>query len=376
MAINFPEQRESVGAPPEAITEIAFTPTPNVVYDYWLGVLEPAQFVVLSYILRQTLGWHRPEDMISFKQLAEGKRTRAGDIIDRGCGLTNFTAIKRALDALIGHGLIERVETTTVAGGKGANSYRLIVHKPITQSVNTPITPDVNTPLRPAQIPHYAARITPITPRVNTKERDKETSKENLKKEVGADAPAAPETEVEKTQKPRSGNRVRLAAISTADDTNLPASRRLSLKLARDVFKVKTSSPDVLARYDGYFDAAATDGYSVDDCRRFLCWLASNEYWGTHAYQFTSTQFSTEWADWVGRGKPLAKPKAATGRKPTYQGLGGAGDGRRAWKPCCPLCGAEVGTTHNIKDPLKIGVHCSSRIVTTEDVERTDSVAS
>jgi len=69
-------------------------------------------------------------------------------------------------------------------------------------------------------------------------------------------------------------------------------------------------------------------------------------------------------------------PAAATGRKPAYQGLGGGGDGRRAWKPCCPLCGAEVGTPHNIKDPLKIGVRCEARVVTDADLKRAGEVAS
>jgi len=69
-------------------------------------------------------------------------------------------------------------------------------------------------------------------------------------------------------------------------------------------------------------------------------------------------------------------PAATTGRKPAYQGLGGGGDGRRAWKPCCPLCGAEVGMPHNTKDPLKIGVRCEPRVVTDADLKRAGEVAS
>ena len=42
---------------------------PNVLFDYWMEKLSPAEFKVLLCIARKTYGWHKDNDLISIKQI-------------------------------------------------------------------------------------------------------------------------------------------------------------------------------------------------------------------------------------------------------------------------------------------------------------------
>lgn len=45
------------------------TQVPNIILDEWMSELTPAEFKVIMLIARQTYGWHKEEDRISYSQL-------------------------------------------------------------------------------------------------------------------------------------------------------------------------------------------------------------------------------------------------------------------------------------------------------------------
>src|SRR5574338_299545 len=44
---------------------------PNILFDYWMSRLSPAEFKVLMAIARKTYGWNKQKDRISLRQLTE-----------------------------------------------------------------------------------------------------------------------------------------------------------------------------------------------------------------------------------------------------------------------------------------------------------------
>jgi len=91
-----------------------FTQIPNVVFDYWMKKLSPAEFKVLLSICRKIFGWRKKEDKISNAQIEE---------------LTGLTrkAITQAVEKLIHHDLIIKIKTRNEHGGDGANEYRISI---------------------------------------------------------------------------------------------------------------------------------------------------------------------------------------------------------------------------------------------------------
>lgn len=97
------------------IVEPNFTCIPNVIFDYWMERLTPAQFKVLLAICRKTFGWHRTEDKISLNQIAEMTGVSRRRVIDY-------------VNVLIGHGLIEKETREKENGEKLSNLYFITVH--------------------------------------------------------------------------------------------------------------------------------------------------------------------------------------------------------------------------------------------------------
>jgi len=103
-----------------------FTTTPNVMYDYFLGVLSGNEFKALSYIVRHTWGYHKNEDAISLNQFLNGiVRKEDGSRIDGGVGMSKPTIIN-ALDSLENKwGAILKTKRKDYRGGNMTNKYRL-----------------------------------------------------------------------------------------------------------------------------------------------------------------------------------------------------------------------------------------------------------
>lgn len=89
---------------------MSFTRIPNEIIDFYMGKLSHAQFKVLIFILRKTLGWNKKSDIISLSQITSA------------CGISKPTAVT-ALKELNDMGLISTQKNTKVGkkislGGK------------------------------------------------------------------------------------------------------------------------------------------------------------------------------------------------------------------------------------------------------------------
>lgn len=88
---------------------------PNIIFDYWMFHLSPAEFKVLMCIARKTYGWHKTIDRISIKQL------------EKMTGLHRSGIIKN-LHNLIEIGLINKTKNKTPDGDDGPNEYEINVY--------------------------------------------------------------------------------------------------------------------------------------------------------------------------------------------------------------------------------------------------------
>ncbi len=97
----------------QKIIKATFVPnsfqTPNAYVDQIMPLLTDAEYKVLSYATRRILGFQKRQDRISISQFTEGTRSKDGDVLDSGTGLSIET-VKRCLASLAEFGLMERVE--------------------------------------------------------------------------------------------------------------------------------------------------------------------------------------------------------------------------------------------------------------------------
>jgi len=81
------------------------TQVPDAVFDHWLAHLSDCELAVLLYIVRRTIGFGKPADIISPEQFCHGITTRDGTVLDEGCGVSKGK-LYPALARLVGLGLI------------------------------------------------------------------------------------------------------------------------------------------------------------------------------------------------------------------------------------------------------------------------------
>jgi hypothetical protein len=90
---------------PTVERERLYTPFPNPALDYVMAILEPTEWVCISYIVRRTRGFHdvggerKRMDVISLDQFERGISRSDGRILDLGTGLSR-SAIRNALEGL------------------------------------------------------------------------------------------------------------------------------------------------------------------------------------------------------------------------------------------------------------------------------------
>lgn len=98
------------------ITAPNFTQIPNVVFDYWMAILSPTEFTILSCLCRKTFGWHKTSEVISKNQIV--KLTRIGK-----------RSVDNAIDTLEKHGLVIKTSRQNEYGTL-PNVYSLNIKKP------------------------------------------------------------------------------------------------------------------------------------------------------------------------------------------------------------------------------------------------------
>lgn len=111
-----------------------YTQIPNVIFDYWMFHLSPAEFKVLMCICRKTFGWHKTLDKISLKQIQEITGLSRKGITDN-------------LNRLLDLNIIIKEEYKLYNGGNDANKYGINVTCMVTPSeLITPPTSELSTP--------------------------------------------------------------------------------------------------------------------------------------------------------------------------------------------------------------------------------------
>src|SRR3982750_2012812 len=69
------------------------TQVPDELFDELMAHLSGAELKVLLYIIRRTFGFKKDSDNISLNQICNGITTREGEVLDRGTGLSQQSAI-------------------------------------------------------------------------------------------------------------------------------------------------------------------------------------------------------------------------------------------------------------------------------------------
>jgi hypothetical protein len=91
----------------------AFVPnsfqTPNGYVDQFMTLLTGEEYKVLIYATRRILGFQKRQDRISISQFTDGTRSKDGEVLDSGTGLSIET-VKKCLGNLVGFGLMVRME--------------------------------------------------------------------------------------------------------------------------------------------------------------------------------------------------------------------------------------------------------------------------
>lgn len=88
---------------------------PNILFDYWMEKLSPAEFKVLMCVARKTYGWHKNNDAISLKQ------------IEKMTGLHRSGIVKN-VDRLVELGLLNKIKSKTTDGDDAPNRYEINVY--------------------------------------------------------------------------------------------------------------------------------------------------------------------------------------------------------------------------------------------------------
>lgn len=84
------------------------TMTPSVYFDKIMPLLTPAEWKVLSYLIRRTYGFRKDRDRVSLSQITDGIVRADGTPLDYGTGLSIPTA-RKALRGLLKYKLVSKL---------------------------------------------------------------------------------------------------------------------------------------------------------------------------------------------------------------------------------------------------------------------------
>lgn len=101
------------------------TPVPDVLFDELLSILSGTELKVLLYIIRRTRGFKKDSDAISLNQFQHGIVTKDGKRLDSGCGVSDRTAIVKALKSLETKKCIFSEKSKTDEGDNATTLYRV-----------------------------------------------------------------------------------------------------------------------------------------------------------------------------------------------------------------------------------------------------------
>jgi predicted transcriptional regulator len=144
-----------------------FTQIPNIILDDFLSLLNGSEIKVLLYICRRTYGFQKNSDSISISQICSGIKTKDGNVLDSGTGLSNKPVIE-ALKKLEEYGLIKSEKVN-------GNTTKYYINT--TYVKNTPVYKVHTSCVETTQVPMYF---------LHTQKKEKESIQ---KKDIAKDKP-------------------------------------------------------------------------------------------------------------------------------------------------------------------------------------------
>lgn len=139
-----------------------YTQVPDELFDDLMVDLSGAELKVLLYIIRRTFGFKKAVDNISLHQLLQGIKTKDGEILDKGTGLSKKTLLV-ALKTLVLKKIIITERRQSVERGNEPTAYRLNIvglasnndiknqQEKITPTLGVKITPRASSNNSPTQ---------------------------------------------------------------------------------------------------------------------------------------------------------------------------------------------------------------------------------
>ncbi len=121
--LSIRDRRGHVHAGP--LSPINTTQVPDAIFDYWQAHLSDSELAVLLYIVRRTIGFGKPTDIISPDQFLHGITTRDGAVLDEGCGVSKGK-LYPALTRLVECGLITIERRIHPKKGKLPSRFALV----------------------------------------------------------------------------------------------------------------------------------------------------------------------------------------------------------------------------------------------------------
>lgn len=125
----------------QGVRAVNTTQVPDEIFDYWLSRLSDAELRVLLYIVRRTLGFKKQADAIKPAQFLAGVRSRAGDQLDDGCGVSE-KHLYRAINGLKQKGLIVVKRRVSERVGNLASLYTLVFENDLPGLLRPDADPD------------------------------------------------------------------------------------------------------------------------------------------------------------------------------------------------------------------------------------------
>jgi Bacteriophage replication protein O len=101
-----------------------YTQVPDELFDELMAYLSGAELKVLLYIIRRTFGFKKDSDNISLRQICNGIKTREGEVLDKGTGLS-LSTVQIALKGLLEKNCVITARNRSKAKGDEPTTYSL-----------------------------------------------------------------------------------------------------------------------------------------------------------------------------------------------------------------------------------------------------------
>jgi replication protein O len=101
-----------------------YTQVPDALFDELMAYLSGAELKVLLYIIRRTFGFKKESDTISLRQICNGIKTREGEVLDKGTGLS-LSTVQIALKGLLEKNCVITARNRSQEKGDEPTTYSL-----------------------------------------------------------------------------------------------------------------------------------------------------------------------------------------------------------------------------------------------------------